>query len=273
MRIHPTALVGSKARLGENVEIGAYAIVEDHVIVGDNCTIQAHAILTDRVTLGARNFIGYGTVIGSAPQDFAHGASISSEVVIGDDNTFREYVTIHRGTKEGSATHVGSHNFLMAGVHVGHNARLGDRNVVANNCLLAGYVQVGSDAVFGGSSVFHQFLRVGDMSMVRGGTAWSKDIPPYTVGAIINTVCGINSVGMRRKGVTTPARADVKRAYNLLYRSGLNVSQAIQESQGMDWTPEGAAFMSFVGDRSKRGLCNAKGRGANAGPAVEAELA
>jgi UDP-N-acetylglucosamine acyltransferase len=259
LKIHPTALVGSKARLGENVEVGAYAIIEDHVVVGDDCTIQAHAILTDRVSLGARNFVGYGAVIGSAPQDFDHSHSITSEVVIGDDNTFREYVTIHRGTKDGSATHIGNRNFLMAGVHLGHNVRVGDRNVMANNCLLAGYVHVGDDAVFGGGSVFHQFLRVGDMSMIRGGTAWSKDIPPYTVGAIINTVCGINSVGMRRKGITTPARADVKRAYNLLYRSGLNVSQAIKESQTSDWSPEAGGFLRFVGDRSKRGLCNARG--------------
>lgn len=271
MKIHPTALVGPKARLGENVEIGAYAVVDDHVIVGDDCTIQAHAILTDRVSLGARNFVGYGTIIGSAPQDFAHDRTISSEVVIGDDNTFREYVTIHRGSKEGSATRIGDRNFVMAGVHLGHNVRLGDRNVMANNCLLAGYVDVGSDAVFGGGSVFHQFLRVGSMSMIGGGTAWSKDIPPYTIGASINTVNGLNTVGMRRKGVTATARADVKRAYNLLYRSGLNVSQAVETAASSDWLAEAGAFMRFVAEKSRRGLCAARRRG-NA-PQLEEETA
>jgi UDP-N-acetylglucosamine acyltransferase len=266
LKIHSTALVKPGARLGENVEIGAYAIIEDGVVIGDDCTIQAHAILTNRVRIGARNLIGYGVVIGSEPQDFDHNPTISSEVVIGDDNIFREYVTIHRGTKDGTATRVGSHNLLMGGVHLGHNVSIGDRNVMANNCLLAGYVQIGDDVVLGGGSVFHQFLRVGGMSMIRGGTAWSKDIPPFTIGAVINTVCGLNAVGMRRKGVGSVARADVKRAYNLLYRSGLNVSQAVKEGRAIKWGAEGSHFMRFVGDRSKRGLCNARGRTRDAAP-------
>ncbi|MDD5201037.1 MAG: acyl-ACP--UDP-N-acetylglucosamine O-acyltransferase [Terrimicrobiaceae bacterium] len=229
--------------------------------IGDDCTIQAHAILTNRTTLGARNFVGYGAVIGAAPQDFAHDASIRSEVVIGDDNAFREYVTVHRGTKAGSVTRIGSRNLLMVGVHVGHNSTVGDRNVMANNCLLAGYVRVGDDVVLGGGAVFHQFLRVGGMTMIRGGTAWSKDIPPFTVGKILNIVCGINSVGMRRKGLTTEARRDVKLAYNLVYRSGLNVTQAIEQSGSMEWTPEGGEFIDFIKDRSKRGLCSSRGAG------------
>ncbi len=258
MKIHPTALVGSGARLGSNVEIGAFAIVEDHVLIGDDCTIQAHAILTDRVTLGNRNFVGFGAVIGSSPQDFSHEAAISSEVIIGDDNTFRETVTIHRGTKQGSATIVGNGNFLMSGAHLGHNVEIGDRNVIANNCLLAGYVNVGDDVVLGGGAVFHQFLRVGSMCMIRGGTAWSKDIPPFTIGAIINTVRGINAVGMRRKGIDSAGRADVKRAYNLLYRSGLNVSQAVEEARKSEWLPDANTFIQFVSTRSKRGLCDAR---------------
>ncbi len=230
--------------------------------VGEGCTIQAHAVLTNRVTMGAGNFVGYGCVIGGAPQDFAHNEGIASEVVIGDGNTFREYVTIHRGTKEGTATRVGNGNYLMAGVHLGHNVQVSDRNVMANNCLLAGYVEVGDDVVLGGGAVFHQFLRVGGMCMIRGGTAWSKDIPPYTVGEIINTVCGVNAVGMKRKGVTATGRADVKRAYHLLYREGLNVSQAIERSGTMEWTKEGASFFEFVSRRSKRGLCEGRmGRG------------
>lgn len=260
MKIHPTAIVGSKARLGNNVEIGAYAIVEDHVSIGDGCTIQAHAILTDRVSLGARNFVGYGAVIGAAPQDFTHNGSISSQVVIGDDNTFREYVTIHRSTKEGAVTRVGDRNFLMAGVHLGHDVHVGNGNVMANNCLLAGHVHVGDDVVLGGGAVFHQFLRVGDMTMIRGGTAWSKDIPPYTVGAIINTVCGLNAVGMRRKGMAREARANVQRAYNLVYRSGLNVSQAMEAAGEVDWMTEARAFIDFAGTQSRRGLCNSRGR-------------
>ncbi|PTX98700.1 acyl-ACP--UDP-N-acetylglucosamine O-acyltransferase [Spartobacteria bacterium LR76] len=255
LKIHPTAIVGSSARLGENLEIGPYAIVEDGVTVGSDCVIQAHAVLTNHVTIGDRNLIGYGAVIGSAPQDLAHSDSISSGVVIGNDNVIREYVTIHRGSKEGSLTRVGHGNLLMAGVHLGHNVSIGDRNIFANNCLLAGYVDAADDIVLGGASVFHQFLRIGSMCMIRGGTAWSKDIPPFTVGVIINKVCGINAIGMKRKGVGSPNRANVKRAYKLLYRSGLNVTQAIDAGQSMEWTREGKMFMDFVGHRTKRGLC------------------
>ncbi len=258
MKIHPTAIIDPGARLGENVEVGAYALIGDQVVVGDDCTIQAHAILTDRVTLGARNLVGFGAVLGSAPQDHAHGSEISSEVIVGNDNVFREYVTIHRGTADGSATRVGSKNLLMGGVHLGHNARIGDGNVVANNCLLAGYVHLGDDTVLGGGSVFHQHLRVGDMVMIRGGTAWSKDIPPFTVGKIINTVCGINAVGMRRKGIESDDRAAVKRAYQLLYRSGLNVSQALEKAGASDWGEAATRFLNFVAEKSPRGLCNAR---------------
>lgn len=154
LKIHPTAIVAPGAQLGSNVEIGPYAVIDNGVTVGDDCMIQAHAILTDHVTLGARNLVGFGAVIGSAPQDFAHTQSVASSVDIGDDNSFREYVTIHRGTKEGTATRIGSKNLLMGGVHVGHNCIVGDRNVIANNCLLAGYVHLGDDTVLGGGSSF-----------------------------------------------------------------------------------------------------------------------
>jgi UDP-N-acetylglucosamine acyltransferase len=258
--IHPTAIISPEARLGENTTVGAYAIVEGGVTVGDNCTIQAHAILTNRVTIGDGNLIGYGAVIGSAPQDFDHKETISSGVVIGNGNTFREYVTIHRGTKEGSVTRVGDGNLLMGGVHLGHNVSLGNRTVIANNCLLAGYVEVGDDTVLGGGSVYHQFLRVGHMCMIRGGTAWSQDIPPYCVGVVINTLCGLNALGMRRKGITAEARAEVKRAYKLLYHSGLNVDQAIRETASITWGSEADSFIRFVSHRTKRGLCHVRRR-------------
>lgn len=259
MNIHPTAIVSPAARLGKNVTVGPGAVIEGEATIGDDCTIQARAILTSRVTLGARNLVGYGAVIGGAPQDFAHDESIPSEVVIGDDNVLREYVTIHRGTKAGTVTRIGDGNLLMVGAHAGHNTEIGDRNVIANNCLLAGYVQIGNDVVLGGGAVFHQFIRIGDMTMIRGGTAWSKDIPPFTVGKIINVVCGVNAVGMRRKGFSVEARRDVKRAYNLVYRSGMNITQAIEKSLETDWTPEGKVFLDFVKVRSKRGLCAAIG--------------
>ena len=239
--------------------IGPHAIVEEHVVIGDDCTIQARAILTDRVTLGSRNLVGYGAVIGAAPQDFGHSDATRSEVIIGDDNVLREYVTIHRGTTEGSVTRVGNNNLLMVGVHLGHNVSLGSRTVIANNCLLAGYVDIGDDVVLGGGSVFHQFLRIGRMCMIRGGTAWTKDIPPYTVGISINVVCGLNAIGMRRKGIDSASRLEVKSAYNLLYRSGLNVKQAVEQAKTREWSEAAGNFIEFISRPTKRGLCRAKG--------------
>jgi len=262
MKIHPTALVSPHAQLGTHVEVGPFAIIEDHVTLGDDCVVQAHAILTNHVTLGDRNRIGYGTVIGAAPQDLAHNDSIISRVEIGNDNVFREYVTIHRGSKEASVTRVGHHNLLMTGAHLGHNCQIGDRNIIANNCLLAGYVTLGDDAVLGGGSVYHQNLRVGNMVMIRGGTAWSADIPPYTIGLVINTLVGLNSVGMRRKGISAEARKDVRRAYELVYRSGLNITQALAESESGEWAREARQFLDFIRTRSKRGICRARQSGA-----------
>lgn len=255
MTIHSTSLVSPNAQIGENVEIGPFAIVGDGVVLGNDCVVQAHAILTSDVSFGARNVIGYGAVIGSAPQDLSHRDSISSRVEIGDDNVFREYVTIHRGTKEGSVTRVGDGNLLMTGTHLGHNCRIGDRNILANNCLLAGHVSLGNDAVLGGGSVYHQHLRIGNMVMIRGGTAWSADIPPYTVGLVINTLVGLNSVGMRRKGLSAEARKSIRKAYDLIYRSGLNVTQALAECDSEEWLPEASEFVDFIRNRSKRGIC------------------
>ncbi len=273
--IHSTAIVGSGVRLGANVEIGAYAIVDDGVVLGDDCVVRPHAVITNRVTMGDRNYVGYGAVIGEAPQDYGHDDSISSEVVIGDDNRFREHVTIHRGTEEGTSTRIGNGNFLMVGVHLGHNVEIGNRNVIANNCLFAGHVIMGDDIVVGGGSVFHQHIRVGDLTMIRGGTAWTKDIPPFTTGLIINTLRGLNAVGMRRKGIGAAERADVKRAYLLIYRSGLNITQALEEAKTVEWGPTARRFLDFVGERSRRGLCgtNIRTRSALTGSADDGDAA
>ncbi len=258
MKIDSSAHVSPKASLGKNIEVGPFAVIGDDVTLGDNCVVQAHAILTGKVSLGSGNLVGFGAVLGAAPQDYDHHSGISSGVVIGNDNSFREYVTIHCGTKEGTNTTVGNKNMLMCGVHLGHNCEIGDRNIIANNCLLAGYVHVSDDVVFGGGAVFHQFLRVGRMVMIRGGTAWSADIPPFTTGLIINTLGGLNSIGMRRKGVTSESRKEVKRAYQLIYRSGLNISQAVEESTKTTWGPEATEFLDFIRTGGKRGLCRAR---------------
>jgi UDP-N-acetylglucosamine acyltransferase len=254
MKIHPTALVSPSARLAEDVEVGPYAIIGGDATMGAGCVVQAYAVIEGRVTMGTGNFVGYGAVIGAAPQDFAHHAEISSEVRIGDNNRIREYVTIHRGTKEGSATTVGNGCFLMVGTHLGHNVTIADNVIITNNCLLAGYVDVGEAAVLGGGSVFHQFLRIGRRAMVAGSSSFNKDIPPFVTANFRNLLVGINVIGLRRGGVDAKTRMEIKRAFKLVYRSGLRVREALEEAGKTEWGLETREFFEFIRS-SKRGTC------------------
>jgi len=253
--IHPTAIIDPSAQLGANVTIGPYAVIEGAATIGDNCVIQAHAIITGGVTMGKDNVVGYNAVIGAEPQDLAFKPDVHSEVRIGDGNRIRENCTIHRGTSNGSATIVGSHCFLMAGAHLAHNVKLGDRVILANNALLGGYVIIEDRVFVGGGSVFHQHIRVGQLVICQGNSGFSKDIPPFTVAAGVNFVAGLNAVGLRRAGLTPAERVDVKTAFTLLYRSGLNVRQALEAAKERTWGPHAQIFWDFVSTTGKKGLC------------------
>jgi len=257
MKIHPTAIVEDGAQLADDVEVGPYALIGPEVVIGPGCRIQAHAVITSKATIGERNLIGYGAIIGAAPQDLAHNDSIVSEVRIGDGNTIREYVTMHRGSKEGTATTIGNDCFIMGGCHFAHNVRIGNRVILANNSLFAGYASVDDNVVTGGGSVFHQFMRIGKNVMTRGGTRFSKDIPPYCLGDE-RKIAGLNVVGLRRAGFKPETRKEIRRAFDLIYRSGLNVTQALAESAGMEWGPEARVFLDFIRE-SRRGICGFKG--------------
>jgi len=256
--IHPSAFVDPAAQLAADVEVGPGAIIESGAVIGEGCRIQAHAVITGHVKMGARNTVGYGAILGADPQDYDFKPGTKSEVLIGDDNIIREYVTIHRGTKEGSVTQLGDNNFLMVGVHLGHNAAIGNRVIIANNCLLAGYVEVQDGAVLGGGSVFHQFLRVGRLCMVRGGERFPKDIPPFVSAYGTSMVAGINAVGLKRAGFSSETRLEIKRAFRLIYHSGLNITQALEESKKTSWGPEAQEFLDFIASAKKRGVCAAK---------------
>lgn len=256
MSIAPSAIIHPDAELGANVTVGPYAVIEGAAKIGDSCTIQAHAIIGGHVRMGQGNVIGYGAIVGGDPQDFAFDPATPSEVVIGNGNKIREYCTIHRGTAEGSATIVGDGCFLMAGAHLAHNVRLGNGVVLANNALLAGYVIVEDRVFVGGGCVFHQHMRVGRLAMCQGLSGFGKDIPPYVIAGRINGVVGLNVVGLRRAGFTAAQRTEIKEAFALLYRSGLNVSQALTESAQKPWGPEAQAFWDFVAGSKKRGLCD-----------------
>ena len=254
MKIHPTATISPKAALADEVEIGPGAVIGEGAVIGTGCVIQAHAIIENRVTMGEGNIVGYGAVIGAAPQDFSHSPEVVSEVRIGSNNRFREYVTIHRGTKPGTATTFGDGCFLMVGTHLAHNVRLGNNVIITNNCLLAGYVDVGDGAVLGGGSVFHQFTRIGRKAMVAGGSSFNKDIPPFVTANFRNLLVGINVIGLRRGGFSSAARTEIRRAFKLVFRSGLPVRDAIAEARKSEWSPEAIEFFDFIA-ASKRGVC------------------
>jgi UDP-N-acetylglucosamine acyltransferase len=254
--IHSTAVIHPDAVLGRNVKVGPYVVVEGPAKIGDACEIQAHAIIGGHVEIGRDNLIGYGAVIGGDPQDYAFKPHIRSVVRIGDGNKIREYCTLHRGTTENSATTVGNGCFLMAGAHLAHNVSLGDHVIVANNSLLGGHVQVAEKVFIGGGCVFHQHIRVGRLAICQGGSAFSKDIPPFTTAAERNGIAGLNVVGLRRAGLDSGQRAEIKEAFALLYRSGMNTTQALVAAKDRKWGPEAQSFFDFVAAAKKRGICD-----------------
>lgn len=258
--IHPTALVDPRAELANDVEVGPSAIIEAGAKIGPRSRILAHAIIKKGVYIGADNEIGYGAVIGADPQDLNFKKETPSEVIIGNRNTIREYVTIHRGALAESQTIVKDDNYLMVGVHLGHNVHLRNNIVITNNCLLAGYVEVQDRAVLGGGSVFHQFIKIGTLAMVRGGSRISKNIPPYLLAYESNLVSGPNVVGLRRAGLSMEARLEIKKAFRLIYRMGLNVSEALQAASQQEWSTEALAFFDFIKQSHKRGICKATPR-------------
>lgn len=272
MSVHPTAIVHPDARLADDVEIGAYVCIEGPAEIGPGCVIQPHAAITGDVRMGKNNVVGYGAIIGAEPQDFSFRPEIRSGVVIGNNNRIREYCTIHRGSKEGTATLVGDHNFLMAGAHVAHNVTIGNNVVVANNVLLGGHVELQDQCFIGGGTVFHQFTRVGRLVIAQGCSAFSKDVPPFTLAAERNTVAGLNIIGLRRAALSAKTRAEIKEAFKLIYASGLNRTQALKKARARKWSVEAAAFFDFIEAAKQRGICallRSARAGGSAGAAAE----
>lgn len=253
--IHPTAFVSPDAVIGDQVEIGPFAVIESGVTIGDRCRILGHAQVLSGVKLGDECEVWHSAVIGADPQDFKFNRQIHSTVEVGARTVFREHVTVHRGSREGSATRLGEGNYLMCGSHIGHDVQMGDDNVMANQCLLGGEVQVGSKNFFGGGSAFHQFVRVGDLCMVKGLASISQDIPHFVMVAGSNQVRGLNVVGMSRAGFDQKGRQGVKDAFNHIYRSGLNLSQALIAAKEMEWNEEAAKFIEFFNGASPKGIC------------------
>lgn len=255
MGIHPTAVIDPRAEIHSEVEIGPYVVVDGPVKIERRTRVMAHAYITGWTEIGKENEIHPGAVLGDAPQDKAyHGEE--SYLRIGDHNIFREYVQVHRGTAPGSSTVIGNHNFLMASSHVGHNCRLGDHIVLANGALLGGYVEVGDHAFISGHCVVHQFVRLGELSLMRGLSATSRDVPPYSIVDWQHRVRGVNVLGLKRAGFDERRIREIKEAFRVLFRKGRNLSLAIKEveTNGSN-SPDIIALLEFI-KSSRRGVCS-----------------
>ena len=225
--IHPTAIIDSNAKLGDNVSVGAYSIIGEHVEIGDDTWIGPHVVMRGYTRVGRGNRIFQFSSIGEIPQDKKYDGE-PTRLEIGDRNTIREFCTFNCGTAQDvGVTRVGSDNWIMAYVHLAHDCQVGNNTIFANNAQLAGHVHVGDFAILGGFTGVHQFVRIGAHSMTAVGSILLQDLPPY-VTAAGNTAkpFGINSEGLRRRGFSNEAITAVKRAYKQIYRSGATLEEA-----------------------------------------------
>ena len=252
-QIHATAIIGKNVQLGLDNVIGPSAIIEDGVKLGDRNTVMAGAYLAKGTEIGSDNQIHMHAVIGHAPQDLAYKNEISF-TKIGDNNVIREFVTIHRGTKAGTYTQIGNHNYIMAYCHIAHNCLVGHHVIMVNQASLTGYIEVEDRAFLSGMTGFHQFTKIGRLAMVSALSACNKDIPPYMIcGGRPGVALGINTVGLRRAGISASVREEIKKSYKLLYRSGLNTTQALEEIKKQFSSPEVQHLVRFI-ESSKRGI-------------------
>ena len=251
--IHATAIIGKNVELGVNNSIGPYVIIEDGVKIGSHNKFLSGVTIARGTEIGNYNTIHMNAVIGHEPQDIAYQGQ-ETFTKIGHKNVIREFMTIHRGTKEGTATVIGDSNFFMAYCHIAHNCLLGNNIIMVNQASLTGHCVVEDRAFLSGMTGFHQFTRIGTLAMVSALSAINKDIPPYIVcGGRPAVAQGINVVGMRRAGIGPAGRAEVKEAYKLLYRSGMNVSQALEAIKNSLKSPEVSHMVAFI-EASKRGI-------------------
>ncbi len=254
--IHPTAILGKNVKMGPGNKIGPHVIIEDNVTLGAENRLYAGAYLCSGTEMGDRNEVHMQAVVGHTPQDLAFQAATQSFTKIGNGNQIREFATIHRGTKPGSATVIGNQNFIMAYCHIAHNCVIGNNVIMVNQASLTGYCEIGDRAFLSGMTGLHQFTRVGKLALLSALSAVNKDIPPYMIcGGRPAVVLGINVVGLKRAGFAPEIRAEIKQAYKFLYRSGLNVSQALEEIKKHLKSSEVRYLVEFI-EASKRGICD-----------------
>jgi UDP-N-acetylglucosamine acyltransferase len=253
--IHPTALIDPKAELADDVEVGAFSIVDAKVRIDAGSIIGPHAVITGRTTIGKNNHIFQFTSIGEQPQDKKY-AGEDTELIMGDDNTVREMCTFSRGSAQGGGvTRIGNNNWIMACVHIAHDCILGDNIIMANNTSLAGHVTIGTNAILSGYSLIHQFCNVGEYSFTSFASAVNQSIPPFvTVAGEKARAKGINSEGLKRHGFTSEQINNIRRAYKTLYRESLPLDEATERLTAMAVdAPEIQILVDFL-NQAERGI-------------------
>lgn len=251
--IHPTAVISPSAQIDPTSTVGPYAIIDGNVRLGPNCRVGPHVHLTGHTEIGSNNQFYTGCVIGEAPQDLKY-KNEPTRLRIGENNIFREHVTIHRSNKLDEDTVIGSSNFFMAHCHVGHNSLLGNNIIIANGALIAGHVTIQDRVFISGNCLVHQFARIGTLALMQGGSAISKDLPPYTIARGDNHICGLNIIGLRRAGFSPQERLSLKRAYHQIFRGGQSIRRAAESAKDQLPPPRVLALIQFILD-SKRGAC------------------
>ena len=251
--IHPTALIHPQAKLDSTASIGPYSVIDAGVEIGANCVVGPHVYITGATLIGPKNRFHAGCVIGDAPQDLKYRDE-PTRLRIGEGNVFREHVTVHRSATLAEDTVIGSHSFFMANAHVAHNCVIADHVILANGVMLGGHVVVQDRAFISGSCLVHQFVRIGRLALMQGGSAISKDLPPFTVALRVNEICGLNVVGLRRAAIAPNERLELKKLYRELFRAGRNLGSALVEARTRFTSAACRELLDFVAS-AKRGVC------------------
>ncbi len=257
MGIHSSAIVSSKAQIDPSTEVGPNVVIEEDVVIGKNNKIYPNVYICKYTTIGDNNEIHFGSVIGHIPQDFAFDKNTKSYLKIGNNNVIREFVSIHRGTGEGSETVIGDNCYIMGYSHIGHNCKVGNGVKIANMAALSGYVEVGDGTFLSGYSLIHQFVRIGRLCMLGGGAKIGLDLPPFMMAIERNELGGINRVGLRRAGFTSEQITEVIKAFKILYRSGYTFTKAVEVLEEEVEKTNSAVMreiLDFVKGESRRGI-------------------
>lgn len=248
--IHPTAVIHPQARIGKDVSIGPFCVIEAGVEIGDGCRLASHVVVKGKTTLGRENVLEDGAIVGGRPQHIAQLEPGSLR--IGSGNTIRENVTIHTALGSSDATTVGDENLIMVNAHIAHDCQIASHTIVANNVMLAGHVTVADYAYLSGAVGIHQFCRVGAHCMVGGQARVTKDIPPYvTVDGQSTRVCGLNLIGLRRRGFETQEIKQLKAAYRVIFRQGLTWREVLEALSQQFQSGPAAAFHEFLSGGSR----------------------